>query len=567
MKNQLTLSNFESQLGEVLLSRGYDYIENVVDLKVAGNDEYNQWRAKVQGSETYRVVIQTDVVTDAIRFSSCNCPFDGPICKHQVAVLYSIQMTDNETAEKPKVPLDKVGDLLSKVTFEELKDYIKSYTDNDNEFKNHLLASFAAKTCKTVADFKGVIEQSLRPLKRKHGFIHFQEFNNAVKPIESLVESASQCMMQNDLQTGVNIYLAILEKLIPALEIIDDSDGILSSIIDNTFLGLSLVKEHHPPKSILSALTKYAVKKSTSPAMQGMDHGWQFAELAAEVASADDEALIKKMVTALKKEGKGNDFIEWYSGERAANVLVHYFFNNKSEEEVNDFVEQNLKYYSIRKIAINYAIRKKNLDKALALIEDGINEAKAAKHQGTVNELRKISLTIYLQKSDIKNIVSTAEQLFYESYGDLNSYRILKKHLPEDEWLKKSKAYKQKLEKNHEYPSLAEILKEEDNPRELLRILTVSNNIGLIQQYDDSIPQELRPQLQEIYFSLITGSLEARPDRSNYRYNAGLLKNMLGKFDDMLTIGFANLLRERYKARKALLEELAVIPKEYQHKS
>src|SRR5690606_1859209 len=129
------------------------------------------------------------------------------------------------------------------------------------------------------------------------------------------------------------------------------------------------------------------------------------------------------------------------------------------------------------------------------LIEDGINEAKAAKHQGTVNELRKISLTIYLQKSDIKNIVSTAEQLFYESYGDLNSYRILKKHLPEDEWLKKSKAYKQKLEKNHEYPSLAEILKEEDNPRELLRILTVSNNIGLIQQYDDSIPQELRPQL------------------------------------------------------------------------
>lgn len=567
MKKQLTLSNFENQLSEALLSRGYDYIENVIDLKNAGNEEYNQWRAKVQGSETYRVVIQTDVVTEAIRFSSCNCAFDGPICKHQVAVLYSIQVTDDKKVKKPKVSLDKVDDLLSKVTFDELKDYVKSYTNDNTEFKNHLLSSFAAKSCKTVADFKAVIEQALRPVKRKHGFIHFQEFNNAVKPIESLVESASQCMMQNDFQTGVNIYLATLEKLIPALEIIDDSDGILSSIIDNTFLGLSLIKEHHPPKSILSSLTKYAVKKSMSPAMQGMDHGWQFAELAAEVASADDEALIKKMITTLKKEGKGNDFIERYSGERAANVLVHFFFNNKSEEEVMEFVDQNLKYVSIRKIAINYAIRNNNLDKALALIEDGIKDANNEKHQGTVNELRKISLTLYLQKSDIKNIVSTAEQLFLESYGDLNSYRILKKYLPEAEWLIRSKAYKKKLEKHHEYQSLAEILKEENNFKELLRILTVSNNIGLIREYDAFIPQVLRPQLQKIYFSLIDASLEARADRSNYRYNARLIKKMLGKFDDVVTIGFANLLRERYKARKALLEELAAIPKVYQHKS
>ena len=567
MKNQLTLSNFENQLSEVLLSRGHDYIGNVIDLKNAGNEEYNQWRAKVQGSETYRVVIQTDLATEAIRFSSCTCPFDGPICKHQVAVLYSIQMTDDEKVKKPTVSLDKVDDLLSKVTFEELKDYVKLYTNNDTEFKNHLLSSFAAKSCKTVADFKGVIEQALRPLKRKHGFVKFHEFDNAVKPIEALVEGASQCMMQNDFQTGVNIYLATLEKLIPALETIDDSDGVLSSIIDNSFLGLSLIKEHHPPKSILSALTKYAVKKSTSPAMQGMDHGWQFAELAAEVASADDENLIIKMVISLKREGKGSEFIEWYSGERAANVLVHYFFNNKSEEEVLDFVNQNLKYYSIRKIAINHAIREKNLDKALTLVEDGINDAKQTKHQGTVNDLRKILLKIYLQKSDTKNIISTAEQLFNDTYGDLNSYRILKEHLPKDEWVDKSKMYKQKLEKHHEYQSLAEILKEENNAEELLRVLTVANNITLIQEYDRFIPQVLIPQLQKIYFSLITASLEARADRSNYRFNARLLKKMLGRFDDLLTIGFANLLRERYKARKALLEELAVIPKVYQHKS
>lgn len=225
------------------------------------------------------------------------------------------------------------------------------------------------------------------------------------------------------------------------------------------------------------------------------------------------------------------------------------------------------KYYSIRKIAINHAIRHSNLDKALDLIQDGINEAKEAKRQGTVTELKKLSLTIYVQKGDVRNIVSTAEQLFYESYGDVTSYRILKEHLPEEEWQKRSKAYRQKLEKHHEYQPLAEILREENNPEELLRVLMVANDIALIQEYDTVIPRELRPQLQELYFSLITARLEARADRGNYRYNVRLLKKMLGKFDDLLTIGFANLLRERYKLRTALLDELLVIPKEHQHKS
>src|SRR5687767_12953896 len=97
MKTQfLTLSNFESRLGETILSRGHDYIENVIDLKFKSNDQFNQWQGKVQGNEIYHVVIQAELATDMIRFNSCNCPFDGPICKHQVAVLYTIQMNEHE---------------------------------------------------------------------------------------------------------------------------------------------------------------------------------------------------------------------------------------------------------------------------------------------------------------------------------------------------------------------------------------------------------------------------------------------------------------------------------------
>jgi hypothetical protein len=350
MKTQfLTLSNFESCLDEMILSRGHGYIENVIDLRFKSNEQFNQWQGKVQGNEIYRVVIQVELANDVIRFNSCNCPFDGPICKHQVAVLYTIQMAEQKKPKKEKASTDKVTNLLSKLTFEELKEYVKTRAEEDGDLKKHLLSSFAVKTSKTVEEFKQIIDQGMRPLRRNHGFIHHQEFIDAVKPIEALVESARRCLDVRDYQTAINIYLATLEKLIPAFQTIDDSNGILSSIVDDVFLSLNLIKEYEVPQSVLSDLVTYAIKKSTSAGMRGSDHAWEFAELAAELASSEDEQQIKKMIVALKKEGKGNDFIEGYSAERAANTLLHYFFNNKTEKEVDDFIDQNLKFHSVRK--------------------------------------------------------------------------------------------------------------------------------------------------------------------------------------------------------------------------
>jgi hypothetical protein len=556
----LTLSNFESRLDEMILSRGHDYIENVIDLKFKSNDQYNQWQGKVHGNEIYRVVIQAELATDVIRFNSCNCPFDGPICKHQVAVLYTIQMTDHEKPKKEKSSTDKVTDLLTKLTFDELKGYVKARTEEDNDMKKHFLSSFAVKTSKTVEEFKQIIDQGMRPLRRNHGFIHHREFINAVKPIEALVESARLCLEARDYQTAINIYLATLEKLIPAFQTIDDSNGILSSIVDDVFLSLNLIKEYDVPQSALNDLVKYAIKKSTSAGMRGLDHAWEFAELAAELASSEDEQQIKKMIVALKKDGKGNDFIEVYSAERAANILLQYFFNNKTEKEVEDFIDQNLKFHSVREVAINKAMRDKNHEKALILCKGGIEEAERVKHPGTVNELRMTMLTVYLLQNDKPNIVTMAELLFLESHANLTCYRVLQEHMDGKQWIVKSAQYKQKLERNYEYEVLAEICKEENNPNELLRILTLSNNVALLDEYESAIPQALKPQLQKIYFSIITASLESRADRSNYRLNAQLLKKMLGKYDNAATITFANLLRDRYKLRKALVEELAVIP-------
>ncbi len=306
MKSQsITLANFGEVLDESLLAKGYDYIEHVTDLKSTRDDHYEQWQAKVTGKTTYRVALQIERSSSTVMLNSCTCPVDEPFCKHQVAVLYSIDMEEPTEPKKAKVATDKVGELLAKVTVDELKGYIQSLTEADDKIKKHFLSFFAVKNSQTVAEFKKIIEQSLSPVKRRHGFVHYQVFLQAVKPIEALVNSARHCLDTGDFQTGINIYIAVLDKLIPALRTIDDSNGILSTIVEDAFLDIHLLNEDKQlPPAVTTEVLKYALRKSVAADMRGLYYEWKMAELAVEYATLDDESQIQKMITTLKLAGK-----------------------------------------------------------------------------------------------------------------------------------------------------------------------------------------------------------------------------------------------------------------------
>src|SRR3972149_3489517 len=85
----ITLSNFESVIDHALVKRGRKYWQHrlVQDLEEI---EDGKWTAQVEGTQVYevRISISDDAVTDY----NCTCPYDlGPVCKHEVAMLYAIQ--------------------------------------------------------------------------------------------------------------------------------------------------------------------------------------------------------------------------------------------------------------------------------------------------------------------------------------------------------------------------------------------------------------------------------------------------------------------------------------------
>ncbi|PSL50317.1 SWIM zinc finger protein [Chitinophaga niastensis] len=119
----LTLRKFELQISDTIVYRGREYYENgaVVDLEETGKDF---WRAEVMGTEPYAVEVEI-FKKDNIKSYSCDCPYDGDICKHVVAVLFLLREKIANTAVRKKVvPKADFGKLIQKISLEEYQEFI-----------------------------------------------------------------------------------------------------------------------------------------------------------------------------------------------------------------------------------------------------------------------------------------------------------------------------------------------------------------------------------------------------------------------------------------------------------
>ena len=121
----LTLNNFDNQITGAVLKRGNQYYEDGNVVEISESSE-GFWNAEVEGSEFYEVEVQLHK-DDEIIDSSCDCPYDGDICKHVIAVLYTIReekvinIDVSETKAQKKLSFQ---DLLEKITLKEYKEFI-----------------------------------------------------------------------------------------------------------------------------------------------------------------------------------------------------------------------------------------------------------------------------------------------------------------------------------------------------------------------------------------------------------------------------------------------------------
>ena len=97
---KIPLNEFEQHIDEDILKRGLRYFKKgcVTSVDELSGGEYE---AIVEGSDTY--IVQLHVKNGSVTTFNCTCPYDwGPVCKHEVAVMFYLQQDELGLKAKKK---------------------------------------------------------------------------------------------------------------------------------------------------------------------------------------------------------------------------------------------------------------------------------------------------------------------------------------------------------------------------------------------------------------------------------------------------------------------------------
>lgn len=130
----MNLKNFEFEIERKIIDRGLNYYKNG-DIKKLEKVSENEFSAVVFGTEKYSVYVKLN--EGAIIEHECDCPYDyGDVCKHKVAVFYSIRQ-ENFTDTS-----DKLKTLLADLNESALRRFVSDLLKKDQSFRRELLREF-----------------------------------------------------------------------------------------------------------------------------------------------------------------------------------------------------------------------------------------------------------------------------------------------------------------------------------------------------------------------------------------------------------------------------------------
>ena len=227
----MKLSQFETKIELHVLDRGYDYYVNqqVVALFKSGET----YEALVQGSSDYNV--EVTILNDEITDYECSCPFEGPICKHVVAVLYKIRKDQNS-----EVNVNANKQVIDYLNTLEKQDIIKWI--GDKLIQSNELAQRWALTIPTNQTTEEVIRfatelinidiMRLDRIKYQNEYdIGFIELDFATEHLVTILDQASQ---QRNPMTSLKLLLLLLKPIIEYQDFIPLSDT-LTVLKDDIF--------------------------------------------------------------------------------------------------------------------------------------------------------------------------------------------------------------------------------------------------------------------------------------------------------------------------------------------
>ncbi|MVT11993.1 SWIM zinc finger family protein [Chitinophaga tropicalis] len=577
-----TLKQFELQISDKIIHRGREYYENAA---VVGFCETGKgfWHAEVMGTETYEVEVEL-FRKDKIKSYSCDCPYDGAICKHVVAVLFLLREEIINTAVPKKVTAETdFSKLLQKISLEEYQEFILAYAARDENFKSLFERHFANKD--NNIDVGRRYTELLKSLIRDNsnrGFIDYRSVVRLAKEINGLLDEGRQYILKGNFSNAFIVLRAVLTEIIELITYCDDSGGYIGDIINSTIEMIMVVSGTEDVSTELQKeifdFVQSAIKRPIY--FDYGDFGYRMAD------------VYQVLAVRLKKEDAYLNFIDGQI--KAASADKHsyqkdYFVVRKiaflkaigNIGEAQKLLQKNLDIVNVRRGEVSSLIEEGDWSSAKKLIAEGIEIASKKDHPGTVADWQKELLRIAVLEKDTSVVRHYTKYFAFNRGFNTGYYNQWKDTFTINEWKGEIEKYIEeritdvelKYQKNKGkawYSTntvlldlLAPVYIEEKYWDRLLALMSNETDLDRLLQYHDYMVKVYPVQLLAIYLPAFGRKGDVVGNRREYSDLAIKMDKVIkdipkGKNE---IIAVAEELIRKYPRRPAMIEELKKVIK------
>lgn len=573
----LTLRKFELQISDTIVHRGREYYENAAVVDMEETDE-GYWHAEVMGSETYTVEVKL-LRKDKIESYSCDCPYDGNICKHVVAVLFLLrEELTNASVIKMAPPKTDLKGLIQKISLEEYQQFILDHATKDKNFKSLFERHFADKDNSINLEEK--YTKLLKSLIRSNSsgdFIDYRSVHGLANEINKLLDEGRQLVQKGNFRNAFILVRSVLTEAIELITYCDDSSGYIGDIINSSIeLIMVIAGAEEMATDLREELLDFVQSAISRPIYFDYgDFGYNMVD------------VYQTLALKLNKEKLYLNFIDGQL--KAESVHEHsyrkdYFLVRKIDflkatgniTDAEKLVKKNLDVLDVRRGEVNSLIEKNDLPAAKKLIVEGIEIARKKGHPGTVSEWEKELLRIAILENDTKMVRHYTKQFAFDRGFTPVYYNQWKNTFSTAEWEEEIEKYIEEriktIELQHQknkgkiwYSSdtllldlLAPIYIEEKYWDRLLTLMSRETDLDRVLQYHEYLLKTYPLQLLTIYLPAFERKGDVVANRRQYADLAAKMKMVIetipeGK-DEVIAV--AKEINRRYPRRPAMIEEL-----------
>lgn len=550
----MRLDDFENEISAVIFRRGEDYYENglVEDLEEVAP---GRWNAVVEGTTDYET--EVCIKNGEIVSWDCDCPYDGYMCKHVVAVLLAVRdegtgFSDYEEVRTEQEQLSQddaavSGDLMARIsllTEKQLREFVGKYAQKDAVFKEELLKHVMSR------QLSGTTETYRREVRK---YICYAD-------IYGILDKGILLLEAGRIEEAVAIALQTFESFADEYEYDDyaDNDNIDPDVCERAG---DLIRRIVDDSRTASELKRRIVVELDS--LSGKDVYAQFDmfDMDGLVADVSQNILSKEDILAMIDIHLGTEpeyrLADWVQRK------VHVLAGMGRTDEASDVVDRYLYLPEIRREEVDKAVEAGNYERALAMLDEGIDLAEKNGHYGTRNSWMERKREVFEAQGRVDDVVEITREMFLDS-PKMEDYRRLRSLIKAEKWPEylDSLIGRARLVDYSYYTSCsrAEIFREEKEYGRLLALiakLRPEDRLHALMTYSSVLQAGYSAQLLDMFTPLIKDYAERNVNVKAYPYVVQVLRQMrkLNGGEEVVS-ELVSLFRSKYARRSRMMQEL-----------